>query len=153
MMSSQLDSVNQVYLAGQPPHAAQTDMGLREADPALLKGRTVLVVEDEALVGMELQFELEHAGADVIGPIPTLTEAISAATEKTFAAAILDIDLRGQDVFPAADHLKTRDIPFLFHTGHGRRVELTEGYPGVPVCKKPMSTERLLRVLAGLLSS
>ncbi|MEE4209895.1 MAG: hypothetical protein V2I43_11570 [Parvularcula sp.] len=151
MMPSSLDHVKQVYLAGEPRGAAADRSEAREGDPALLNGHTVLLVEDEALVGMALQLDLESAGAQVIGPIPSLEEGLSAATDAPFAVAILDIDLRGKDVFPVADQLLARDIPFLFHTGHGRRTELTNGYPGVPVCKKPMNSQKLLRVLAGLL--
>jgi DNA-binding response OmpR family regulator len=150
-MVAQLNTVRQVYIAGGQDDGRGQGVEVREADPSLLKGETVLVVEDEALVGMELQFELQKAGASVIGPIASLEEAVSVAGDQTFAVAILDIDLRGQDVFPAADELRRRSIPFLFHTGHGRKLELTAGYPGVPVCKKPMNMGRLLRVLAGLL--
>jgi CheY-like chemotaxis protein len=152
MMASPLDSLKQVYLAGDSDDPNLNGADIKEADPDLLQGQKILLVEDEALVGMDLQMQLEMAGAETIGPIPSLEEAVSAATEGMFAAAILDIDLRGKDVFPAADQLKRRGIPFVFHTGHGRRTELTDDYPSVPVCKKPVNGDKLLRVLAGLLA-
>lgn len=120
-------------------------------DPARLMRRRVLLVEDEALVAMDLQRTLEAVGALVIGPIATLPKAEAASQTETLDAAVLDIDLRGRDVFPAADRLADRGIPFLFHTGHGRRYDLAGRYPGVLVVKKPADPDHLVRVLASLL--
>lgn len=122
-----------------------------EGDPAKLADRRILLVEDEILIAIELEMALEDAGAVVVGPIPGLAAAIEAARTADVAAAILDIDLAGHDVFPAADILRARGVPFVFHTGHGRRVELGHDYPAVPVCKKPMSGDRVVRILAGTL--
>jgi DNA-binding response OmpR family regulator len=116
-----------------------------------LRGRRVLVVEDEALVAMELEYKLEAAGAVVYGPAASLPEAIAAAEEEHLEAAILDVDLGGLDVFPVADMLKARGVPFLFYTGHGRRTALAGDYPDAPVCQKPLSSDEVLRVLAKLL--
>lgn len=123
----------------------------REGDPTRLAGRRVLLVEDEVLIAMELEMALEDAGAIVLGPIHSLPAAIEAARTVDLAAAVLDIDLAGRDVFPAADILRARGVPFVFHTGHGRRIELDRDYPAVPVCKKPVSGDRVVRILAGML--
>lgn len=93
----------------------------------------------------------EHFGAAVVGPCYGLASAVETARSTDLAAAVLDIDLAGEDVFPAADILTERGVPFVFHTGHGRRIELARDYPDVPVCKKPVRGERIAKVLAGLL--
>lgn len=117
----------------------------------VLRGRRILVVEDEALVAMELEFKLQAAGAQVFGPAASLPDAMTAADQDGLEAAILDVDLRGLDVFPVADKLKARGVPFLFYTGHGRREALAGDYPDAPVCQKPLSSDEVLRVLAQLI--
>jgi DNA-binding response OmpR family regulator len=124
---------------------------LHEADARKLKGLTILLVEDEALIAMELEMVLEAFGAIVRGPVPDLDAALAAARDERFDAAVLDIDLGGEDVFPVAEVLQSRHVPFLFHTGHGLRHELAQDYPEVPVCAKPMPGERLARHVAALL--
>ena len=61
---------------------------------------------------------------------------------------MLDVDLGGVDVFPAAEELRRRGIPFLFHTAHADRAELQAQFGDVPVCRKPVSMTELIEVLA-----
>lgn len=124
---------------------------MTEADARILNGRDILLVEDEALIAMEIEMVLEAYGALIHGPIPDLPGATQAAEAGHFDAAILDVDLCGEDVFPAAQVLQRRRVPFLFHTGHATRGELQRDYPDVPVCKKPMASDRLARCLAALI--
>jgi DNA-binding response OmpR family regulator len=116
-----------------------------------LEGTTILLVEDEAFLGLDLQYTLEDTGATVIGPIPSLAGAVRAANNDSFDAAILDVDLQGLDVFPAAEILVGRGIPFLFHTGHATKRDLALGFGDAPVCAKPIPPEDLLKVLARLI--
>ena len=118
------------------------------AVPEGLAGLRILLVEDEAILALDLRYTLEDAGASVIGPIVTVPDAVRAANSEAFDAAILDIDLQGRDVFPAAEILAARRIPFVFHTGHGRPAELETAFAGVPVCAKPADPDALLRTLA-----
>lgn len=124
---------------------------MTEGDARRLNGQTILLVEDEALIAMEIEMILEAFGAIVHGPIPELSEALAAAASERLDAAVLDIDLGGEEVFPVAQVLQRRRVPFLFHTGHGLRHELEGDYPGAAVCKKPMPADRLARHLAALL--
>lgn len=123
---------------------------MTEVDAHILNGQTILLVEDEALIAMEIEMSLETFGANVYGPVPDLAEAVAAAETRRFDAAVLDIDLGGDDVFPVARILQRRRVPFLFHTGHGLRRELEQDFPEVPVCKKPMRGDQLARHLAAL---
>ena len=54
-------------------------------------------------------------------------------------------------MFPIAETLRARDVPFLFHTGHGERSELQQRFAGALVCIKPVLPEDLVRAVAGLL--
>lgn len=117
-------------------------------DKLLLAGRTILVVEDESLVALLLQDAIEEAGGAVVGPCFTFAEGMRAARTEQFDAAVLDVNLSGEDVFPAAEELTRRGIPFIFHTGHGDRAELRARFGDVAVCRKPLSMTELVNILA-----
>lgn len=116
-----------------------------------LEGTRVLLIEDEILLALEIADALSAAGATVSGPHATLAAATEAAQSESADLAILDIDLRGEEVFPAARMLRARGIPFLFYTGRPDRETLRSDFAGVPVCVKPINTRRLLEELGKLL--
>ena len=68
-----------------------------------------------------------------------------------FNAAILDVNLDGQEIYPVADILTERGLPFVFVTGYGER-SLPEPYRGRPALQKPFQAEQLKTTLAGLLA-
>lgn len=129
-----------------PMHPAQSS---RAGDGEVsLSGRRILVVEDESLIAMLIGDAVEEAGGVVVGPCYTLAECLRAARSEEIDAAVLDVDLAGRDVFPAADELRRRDIPFLFHTAHADREELGASFSDVPLCRKPVAMNELVTVLA-----
>lgn len=128
----------------EPP---QSD-GEAAGEGLALRGRTILIVEDESLIALLLTDALEEAGASIAGPCYTLMECMKAAKAQGIDAAVLDVDLAGQDVFPAAEELRKRNIPFIFHTAHADRQELHARFGEVPVCRKPTRMEDLVSVLA-----
>ncbi|HKE96576.1 MAG TPA: hypothetical protein VKB34_19865 [Povalibacter sp.] len=124
-------------VADAPLHAAGTS----------LRDRTVLLVEDDYVVAMDLYQELERSGAIVIGPVGSVEDAL-ATLENTpeLDAAVLDIRLRDDDVYAVADVLTRRNIPFVFATGYDRS-NLPQRYLHVPWSQKPFD----LRVLTDML--
>lgn len=125
---------------------------LAERNDGSLAGRRVLLVEDELMLALDVQLALEDAGAHVLGPIDDLADGLALLErESGIDAAILDIDLHGEDVFPLAERLRARGVPFLFHTGHGERAALTRHFERVTVCTKPVLTEALVRAVRDLL--
>lgn len=113
----------------------------------------ILVVEDEVLVAMELCNGLAAVGWDVLGPATTTDEALDLlAGDRQPDAAILDINLAGKLVFPLADLLRARGIPFVFCTGY----EETGGgdrYQDAPVVRKPVNLETLGQELNRVLTA
>ncbi|MDK4715429.1 response regulator [Rhizobium sp. CNPSo 4039] len=88
-------------------------------DDQSLKNLRILVVEDEYLLAMELSDFLNDAGALVIGPVGTLDDAFELIGKTSLIdGAILDINLGGEAVFPAADKLMERNVPILFTSGY-----------------------------------
>ncbi|MFO1141594.1 MAG: response regulator [Amaricoccus sp.] len=88
-----------------------------------LVGRTLLVVEDEAIVAVMVAEILQEHGATVLGPVGSFGAAMLLAEDPRIDAAILDVNLRGEAVDPIALRLFNRGIPFAFATGYGSRPE------------------------------
>src|SRR5262245_56811970 len=87
-------------LAGPEDYTSAAGSG---AEGERLLGKRVLLVEDQALLAMELQFALEDEGAEVLGPALSLSAAVRMVNEaKEIDAAVLDVDLSGEDVYPVA---------------------------------------------------
>jgi DNA-binding response OmpR family regulator len=113
-----------------------------------LARRRILVVEDEALIAMDLEWTLRQSGCEVVGPVATLGDAVRAvATEHPLDGAILDVNLGRERVFPVADLLADRGVPFLFLTGYEREI-LPARHRDRATANKPYRAEHVLRLLA-----
>src|SRR4028119_1400361 len=86
---------------------------------ASLRGRRVLVVEDDYILAEDLREQLLSCGAEVVGPVACVADALALLEDGSApCGAILDIGLvENETVYPVADALRTRDIPFVFATG------------------------------------
>ncbi len=111
----------------------------------LATGNRVLLVEDEILVAMMMRDILTELGFTVIGPFSRVSEAMVAAVHDDIDAGIIDVNLGGEFVYPVADVLVARKIPFVFITGYG--VESIDGRFGqVPIIKKPVQRQVLQKI-------
>lgn len=119
------------------PHSATN--GLKVAD----KPR-VLLVEDEALVAMMIQECLAEFGYQVVGPICTAAEAAARAKDGPLEAAVLDINLGDGAVYPIADILAARGVPFVFVTGYDAD-SVDARFRKIPILQKPIEREMLKR--------
>jgi two-component sensor histidine kinase/CheY-like chemotaxis protein len=107
----------------------------------------VLLVEDEAIVGMMMTDFLTEAGFHVVGPFGKVSDAIEAIDRERFQAAVLDINLRGEMIYTLADELTGRGVPIVFVTGYGSEA-IDRRFANVPVLQKPIDSASLRRVLA-----
>lgn len=112
-----------------------------------LEGLRVIIVEDDALLAMALELALSEQGCDVVGLASNLDDATSLAADASFDGAILDVNLAGERVYPVADILSARGIPFLFATGYGR-AGLRESDHASPVLQKPYQVTALVKLLS-----
>ncbi|MDK4742667.1 response regulator [Rhizobium sp. CNPSo 3464] len=110
----------------------------------------VLVVEDEYLLAFDLAASLGDRDLAVLGPAPTIAQALSliAATDE-IDCAILDVSIRGEMVFPVAEALSKRGIPFVFTTGYEKSV-FGEQFTDIEVYSKPLDIERLTTEISTL---
>lgn len=107
----------------------------------------MLIVEDEFMIADDLMHMLESLGSQVVGPAPTVGEALALIDGAEIELAILDVNLGGEKAFPIADALKARDIPFVFATGYDRSA-LPAEYADTPRCEKPIDPVQMSRVLS-----
>ncbi|MGH6912553.1 MAG: response regulator [Geminicoccales bacterium] len=109
----------------------------------MLRGLRLLVVEDEFFIARDIGFLLRRAGADVVGPLGRLTPALSAARSELVDGAVLDLDLHGERVYPVADALAARGVPFLFLSGFDDEA-IDSQYHHVPRLEKPFTPDQLI---------
>ncbi len=110
---------------------------------------SILVVEDEALVALDLEYTLEDMGWRVAGSMGGVLSALAWLNGRDAGpdAALLDVNLGGEMVFPVAEALALRQIPFAFATGYADLVSESD-YAHAPVLTKPVDQDRLREVLA-----
>jgi PAS domain S-box-containing protein len=126
-LSTGLDRVNQKMATHG---AATTD----------LRAHRIMVVEDEALIAMVLVDHLQEIGLSAVGPFSRVADALK--VEEELDAAILDVNLGGESVYPVADMLHARGIPFVFMTGYGS-ASIDSRFAMVPVLQKPIEAKAL----------
>jgi CheY-like chemotaxis protein len=104
---------------------------------SILRDRRILIVEDEYLIAASLQENLELAGCVVVGPVPTIEQALEVIESNSrLDAAVVDVNLGGRLAYPVADILQARNIPFIFTSGY-EDTFLHSRYPQAKNCAKP----------------
>jgi PAS domain S-box-containing protein len=126
---------------------AATALPSAEASSA---GLRVLVLEDEALIAMQIEDALAAAGCTVVGPATRIGEAFDLLYAHQVDAALLDVNVAGERSFAIADILAAKQIPFAFVTGFDAASTLPEHLRSAPVLSKPFETVQLEAVIAQL---
>jgi len=115
-----------------------------------LRGKRILIVEDEPLLSMDMEASLTEAGCEVCGPAGTVDKAKRLIAGTECDAALLDANLAGHSVDELAAALTQRNIPFAFVTGYGREA-LPQGFREAIMLGKPFSKDQLRSVVQALL--
>ncbi|AZG79050.1 response regulator [Methylocystis rosea] len=136
------------FLVSGPSRGASEDKRRRQGDAPHVRGRSILVVEDEAMVAMMTCHVIEDLGAKVIGPFGRVEEARKALSEY-LDAAVLDVNLDGELVYELADELRNRGKPIIFVTGY-HAAAIAQEFGDVPVLTKPIEPDELAAALAEL---
>jgi CheY-like chemotaxis protein len=111
-----------------------------------LKDLRVLVVEDEALVALQLEDMLTELGCAIVGPASRVGQALKLLDGEPVEVAVLDLNIAGEMVYPVADALKNRGLPYIFVTGFATS-GLTDPHRDRPVLEKPFARRELLRAI------
>ena len=111
-----------------------------------LNGLRILIVEDEAAISLLLEDMLLDFGCEVVGPAGRLAAALDLAASETFDLAILDVNVAGEPIYPVAEALDARRVPFVFSTGYGS-AGIRDLYRDRPVLQKPFAQHDLRQKL------
>ena len=116
-----------------------------------LSDRLILVVEDEVLVALDLEFAFREQGAQVIAA-RTLSEAMAMSEDRRIAGAVLDVRIGNEEVFPVAKLLSQRNVPFVFHTAHADTGgDISRAWASNPIVRKPSYSRNVFAALQPLL--
>ena len=117
----------------------------------LLHNKVILLAEDEYFLAEDLRSWLQAHGAFVVGPVCTISGGLAAARDhRQPDAAVLDINLNGEQVFPLADHLAGQGVPFLFTTGYDDDM-IPPRFRTAPRLEKPLDLTAVLPTLAKII--
>jgi PAS domain S-box-containing protein len=132
------------FAATTSRNSAYTD-SVEPDDGFRIQGTRILVVEDESLVAIALCETLSECGFEVVGPCSSVSEAMSAIRSSNLDAAVLDVNLNGEMIYPVAELLADRGIPFIFMTGYGPD-GIDRRFRNVLAMHKPVERKQLLRL-------
>ena len=113
----------------------------------------ILAAEDELLVAMQLEDILRTLGCAVVGPVASLADALEAARGERLDGAVIDVNLRGELIFPAAEILVDRGVPILFCSGYIDASLFPEAFRDHPRITKPYHDEMLQQALVRMFAA
>src|SRR5262245_17975028 len=111
-----------------------------------LKGRRILIAEDESLIALEMEGVLEELGCEVVGPVSRVEDVRGHIETSSLDGALLDVNLRGQQIFGLLSHLIERRIPLIITSGYDDPTLLPESFRTVPRIAKPFAAAALGRL-------
>jgi DNA-binding NtrC family response regulator len=116
-----------------------------------LRGARILVVEDDAILAMELGMILLDAGAEIAGPCRTVPDALAMIAQRNdIAAAVLDVRIGRETIAPVARQLSRRGTPFVFYTGQIARDPTLAEWLNCKVISKPAVAGAIVSAVADL---
>jgi CheY-like chemotaxis protein len=138
-------------MTGEPPayHRMYEPMHNLAMGKRMLDGRRILVVEDEAMIALDLHEALRDCGATVVGPAGTPDEALAIIEDGTVDCALLDIKLGDEDVSAVAAALERLAVPIIFVTAYSD-ARLPRGFETRPLVRKPYEQRTLLNLIASI---
>lgn len=122
--------------------------------PILLAGLRLLLVEDEAMVAIMLEDMLADLGCIVVDVAGSVADGLTLVENASFAvdAAVLDVNLGGEKVYPVAESLTTKGVPYMFSTGYDL-AGIAPGFKRIPVLAKPFRSQALEEMLISVLTA
>ena len=116
-----------------------------------LKGRRILLIEDSPVVGPFTADLLDELGCVVVGPAPNMAAARELLDAGQFDAALIDVHIRGERVFPLCELLQAKGLPFVFTSGYADW-QMPEKWQDRPRLQKPYTLDQVEQALSALFS-
>jgi two-component system, response regulator PdtaR len=117
------------------------------ADKAAHERPTVMVVEDEFIIALDLSETVKDLGYALKGPYADTEHALQAIDREMPDCAILDVYTADGEVYPVADALAEAGVPLIFHSGHVRPHDVHQRYPQALACSKPCPPDHLIDLI------
>jgi len=111
-----------------------------------LQGLRVLVAEDEGVLASQIATILEGAGCEVVGAFARMEDVLRVAADVHLEGAVLDVNLRGVAVFPAAEVLRSRGVPVVLSSGYTDSASFPPSFRDVPCVRKPYDARHLVEL-------
>jgi ActR/RegA family two-component response regulator len=108
---------------------------------------TILLLEDDLLLAMDMEDFLAERGYEVVGPYGRVGDALDALQNLPVSGAVVDLNLHGEMSFPVIEHLRDRDVPVIVCSGYAELPELKHKLAGLPLLPKPWNPQNLERLL------
>jgi CheY-like chemotaxis protein len=118
-----------------------------------LAGLRILVAEDEGLIALELERILGDFGCDLVGPLAGVEEVLQNAAAGRFDGALLDVNLRGRQVFEILPEFINRKIPVVLTSGYDDATLFPRSFRELPRISKPFDLATLRQVCASTMGA
>jgi CheY-like chemotaxis protein len=126
---------------------------LRSESSVSLENRRILVAEDEALIAIGIETMLQGFGCEVVGPVSEVREILQMIDAEAVDGALLDVNLRGRQVFEVLPELIRRKIPVVLTSGYDDATLFPPAFRDLPRISKPFDEATLRRMCAALVES
>jgi len=120
---------------------------------ASLENRRILVAEDEALIAIGIETMLQEFGCEVVGPVSEVREILQMIDAEHVDGALLDVNLRGRQVFEILPELMRRKIPVVLTSGYDDSTLFPPPFRDLPRISKPFDEATLQRMCIALVAS
>jgi DNA-binding NtrC family response regulator len=111
-----------------------------------LTGQRILVAEDESFIALDIERMLESFGCEVVGPVSSVKEVLQYAVNGGFDGALLDVNLRGQQIFEILPELENLGLSLIITSGYNDVTLFPEAFRKMPRIAKPFDERQLRRI-------
>lgn len=111
-----------------------------------LAGCRILLAEDEGLIALELERILEEFGCEIVGPLASVDEVLENAQRGNFDGALLDVNLRGRQIFEILPALQKLGLRLVITSGYDDVTLFPAAFRAMPRVAKPFDQKELRRV-------
>jgi DNA-binding NtrC family response regulator len=119
---------------------------VRKNPKMALAGHRILLAEDESLIALELERMLQDFGCDVVGPLSSVEDVLEAAEQGGFDGALLDVNLRGRQIFEILPRLQTLELRLIITSGYDDATLFPARFRTLPRIAKPFAEKELRRI-------
>jgi DNA-binding NarL/FixJ family response regulator len=124
-------------------HKGLQGTGFVSSLPDDIRGRRILIAEDEAMIALDLESFLQDLGCEIIGPVANVEDVVQQFEAHHPDGALLDINLRGKQVFAVLPQLIEQGLPVIITSGYDDIALIPQDFRALPRISKPFNQATL----------